>query len=708
MADMLAVAKIKLRNGRPDIAEALCSKLLANRPKDPEVMRTLASAMLLRDVPTPRAAAELRDATALMPADGDLWRSLAEAELRLGDAVRADRALASARRIDAGLPRLTRLERVSRLLQDDLDPTESDLAGLHGDDLLLLARGMVIRRQASRAGRVLASVRADPHVSRTDWLPTWCRVLAGTGELEAAVAASADLWEEAVALRPFRRRMLGAEVEAMCRALEGPLEDDVSRRVLLARVLLDRTDTFFEGVSILNGVLASGKAGADALAAGAGVHIRQGAFDQALRLLRQARARHSDDAATARLLAAAAWADETSGGPLPEIITANELAILAEGLCVNGDLTRAADVFAAAVAAAPDREDLYVGLADVLAIAGRFGKARDAVGAALDIHPGAPRALMLRGTLALQAGDLDAGWSDFESRFEYWRRDTPPRAFHAPRWRGGAGEGRTLMVWREEGVGDEMRFAACLSDLRGCGFQRVIFECAPRLADLFARSFPDIEVRAEAPQEELCDYDMHIPLSSLPGLLRTRLSDFDSQQAYLRADDERAASLENLLSTLGPRPRIGISWRSLNGSWMKRPYHSQIHDWGPVLEIEDATFINLQVGATPEELKTAQCLGASLHVAPGLDLRDDIDGAAALIAGLDAVVSSRCWTPILAGALGVETHCFTAPFNPYFFGRDPDPWMPAVRVHRAPPDAGWQDVMAAIAADLSRRLGRLR
>jgi hypothetical protein len=64
--------------------------------------------------------------------------------------------------------------------------------------------------------------------------------------------------------------------------------------------------------------------------------------------------------------------------------------------------------------------------------------------------------------------------------------------------------------------------------------------------------------------------------------------------------------------------------------------------------------------------------------------------------------------PILSGALGVPTFCFSAPFNPFFFGQDQDPWMPWVRVYTSAGRADWRGPMAAIAADLPGVLGRLR
>ena len=136
---------------------------------------------------------------------------------------------------------------------------------------------------------------------------------------------------------------------------------------------------------------------------------------------------------------------------------------------------------------------------------------------------------------------------------------------------------------------------------------------------------------------------------------------------------------------------------------MKRPFHSVLEDWAPIFDAVDATFVNLQVDVDPGVHKSPR-----IHDVEGLDLRNDLDGVAALISELDAVVSARCWVPILSGGLGVPTFCFSAPFNPFFFGQDQDPWMPAVRVYTSVGRADWSGPMMAIASDLLDVLNRLR
>ena len=700
MVNMLAVAKDRLRQGRPDIAEAICADLAAAVQDDAEVLHIYGLALLAREGPAPRATKALKRAVDQRPDDPNLKMDLAIACLRQGDAQSARAAMQTVVAEQDKNQRAAALQAVIGIVTDENLPSDDVIAGLADDDLRLIAQASVLLKRADKALTALAGMAA---AERAESLPTLARALASAGELTAAVDTAAEYWAAAEARGPFDRRMLGAEAEAICRALETMLLDYRPRHVLLARVLLDTTDQFHEGVRLLNADLERGNSEPEALAAGGMAYVRQGEFADALSLLDRARSRHPDGRAIAHVHAAALWADERTGDPPPAILSTNELMVLANGLCVKNHLDRAAEVLQCAVDRDPLREDTWIMLGDVLSIIGRFAEAENAVTVALDIHPVEPKASVLRATLALHRGDQETGWRLYENRFKYWRRDTPPRRFRAPRWAGDPGCGRTLMVWREEGVGDEIRFAGCLRTLSGFGFSRVIFECAPRLVSLFSRSFPQLEIRGEGGDDQGEDYDVQIPLFSLPGLLRPHIENYEDAGAYLSADRQSAKLYRRKLADLGPAPRVGVCWKSLNASWMKQPFHSELSDWAPILDAVDATFINLQV-----DVDQVGAQHSRIHDIEDLDLRNDIDGAAAVISELNAVVSARCWVPILSGALGVPTFCFSAPFNPFFFGQVRDPWMSAVRIYTSLGLADWSGPMTAIAADLPDVLSRLR
>src|SRR6185295_15519269 len=120
-------------------------------------------------------------------------------------------------------------------------------------------------------------------------------------------------------------------------------------------------------------------------------------------------------------------------------------------------------------------------------------------------------------------------------------------------------EGKTVLVRAEQGIGDQIMFASCLPELMeragGC-----VIEAWPKLANLFARSFPQAKVIA-FPAGEREEADCRIPIGSLPLVVGRDWPNFPKHAGYLRADQARVAHWRSELARLGPGPKVGVSWR---------------------------------------------------------------------------------------------------------------------------------------------------
>ena len=89
----------------------------------------------------------------------------------------------------------------------------------------------------------------------------------------------------------------------------------------------------------------------------------------------------------------------------------------------------------------------------------------------------------------LLTGDFTAGWEKYEARLEAPSVRSLHERFDYPRWRGASLARRTLLVPREQGLGDEIMFASCFGELTPLA-ARCFITCDRRLEPLFARSFP--------------------------------------------------------------------------------------------------------------------------------------------------------------------------------------------------------------------------
>ncbi|HYD98239.1 MAG TPA: tetratricopeptide repeat protein, partial [Alphaproteobacteria bacterium] len=360
----------------------------------------------------------------------------------------------------------------------------------------------------------------------------------------------------------------------------------------------------------------------------------------------------------------------------------------------------AAAVFAAAVALAPDHPRIQGNLAQARHAANRLDAAAAAHRRALLLAPGDPDLRFAAAQTALARGEIAAGFDLHEGGFAAGLR--PVRHAGLPAWDGSPLAGRTILVWREQGVGDELHFASCYADLIAAA-GHVVIEAEPRLVPLMRRSFPAATVVPEdgAPPEVLARVELQVAAGSLPRFLRRRPEDFPRRAGHLVPDPAAVAARRAELAALGPGPKVGIAWRSARGRHAVAAEVSRIADWEPLLRRPGLRFVGLQYDDSAEERAFAlERFGAPIHVVPGLDLRGDLDGGAALTAALDLVVSVPISAADMATAVGTPLWLVARLPHPRLLGQAEYPWGRNVRPFGRRPDEPWSAVLARVAAAL--------
>ncbi|GLR83206.1 hypothetical protein GCM10007856_59240 [Azospirillum oryzae] len=374
----------------------------------------------------------------------------------------------------------------------------------------------------------------------------------------------------------------------------------------------------------------------------------------------------------------------------------------ADGWLKLGRLEPAEADSRAAVAAEPEFEPKFAGgwntLGSVLMARGKAGEALGAFEQAVNADDGAPQARFNRSIALLTLGRLAEGWDDYELGWAVPSGRFPRAEFPQPLWDGRPlGDGR-LLVWGEQGLGDEVMFASLIPQLAGEG-ARVVLDCDARLAPLFARGLPHclphclpgvtVVARGEPPDGRLTAPDVvaQIPAGSLPRLMRRRIEDFAGRQpAFLKADPDRVAELRRRLGD--GRRLIGVSWSSKNaavGHLRSLPLARLAH----ALERPGVRLVSLQYGDVAAEAAAAGVTD------PGLDAWGDIDGLAALISAMDLVVSVDNSTVHLAGGLGRPTWALlphSAEWR-WMQGRHDTVWYPSVRLFRQTAPGDWDSVL---------------
>lgn len=349
---------------------------------------------------------------------------------------------------------------------------------------------------------------------------------------------------------------------------------------------------------------------------------------------------------------------------------------------------------------AAERSKLLVNLGGCYINAGNPYKALEYYERALKEDPENDGALYNRGLAYLELGRWAEGWCGYEIGFATGsRRNRTYR--NLPEWDGSPG--KRVIVWGEQGVGDEILFASCLPDLIRIS-KRVVFDCHPRLVALFGRSFPGIDVHGTRKTLSGVDWlddakaDASICISSLPKFFRKRVDDFDGG-AYLIADYDYAREIRK------GRKRIGISWAGGTKKTRSDLRSIPLEQWAPILKATDADFYSVQyTDSAPRELAALE-EQTGIHVKhfPGFVQCRDYDKTASFVASLDLVITVNTTCHHLAGALGVPCWTLTPSKPAWRYGLEGEdcPWYKSVKIIRQKAGETWEPVIQKVAHDLA-------
>lgn len=359
----------------------------------------------------------------------------------------------------------------------------------------------------------------------------------------------------------------------------------------------------------------------------------------------------------------------------------------------------------------PKQSTVWTNLAALFEILGRHEEALEALRTSLDLDPESDAARWNLARALLTLGHIEAGWDMYGFGFACGQRQ-PYRPFPGFIWEGQDLTDKTIMVWREQGIGDDLIFSTCYPDLIARA-GHVIIETEKRLVPLYRRTFPGATVRAESWTSTglgnygAVDFDVTAPAGLVASQLRRGLDTFPPAVHALVPDPARVAECRAWLDTLAPGPKIGISWTSRNVDDVRSLTYTKLADWTELFGIEGASIVNLQyTDVTAEAEALRRDFGLTLHRMPGLDLFSDIEGAAALTACLDTVVAPASFPLSLAAALGLPCFHYTTPRGWTRLGTDRLPWFPSVRCYALDRTTDRTRLAAEIVGDMRAFLAR--
>lgn len=345
-----------------------------------------------------------------------------------------------------------------------------------------------------------------------------------------------------------------------------------------------------------------------------------------------------------------------------------------------------------------DRAQILCNIGGGLLNLGDFEAALDYFEHSAAVRPDDPEIKYNRGYAELALGQWEQGWADYELGFKTGSRRE--RAYPGlKQWDGSPG--KTVIVYGEQGIGDEILFASMIPDLiRDC--KRVIFDCHPRLVELMRRSFPELTIYGTRKQQQNITWlddeeaDGYISISQLGRLYRKNAQDFPGTP-FLKAKAD-----PNLIVGQS-RPRIGISW--VGGSKETNGHLRSIalDKWMPILRAVDADFYSLQYtpDAARQVCELEEKTGLVVKHWPGWVECKDYDKTATFVASMDLVITVCTSIYHLAGAIGKPVWVLTPSRPAWRYTPPNEAWYRNTAQFYRQQGDDWAAVIQAVAKDLA-------
>ena len=253
----------------------------------------------------------------------------------------------------------------------------------------------------------------------------------------------------------------------------------------------------------------------------------------------------------------------------------------------------------------------------------------------------------------LNLGRFTEGFQHYAIRFEAF----PDLAYIAPTAKRYAGEQlaeETLLVWAEQGLGDEILFSYFLEEL-ATRVQNVTVAMDPRLLEFFKPKYPGWTFISRFDlAESLPNTDYACPAGDLFVLFFEELVEkqYAFAQPLISCPEQRLEEIKRLLPP-SEKPRIGISWRGgqgVHGKIRSLDLAAFMHGLSDDQAVE---IISLQYDEGHENAVIAH--GDRRIALSGLNNRHDLQGVISLLSQCDAVISIDNSVAHLAAAVDVPT-----------------------------------------------------
>ncbi|HVT87537.1 MAG TPA: tetratricopeptide repeat protein [Tepidisphaeraceae bacterium] len=344
--------------------------------------------------------------------------------------------------------------------------------------------------------------------------------------------------------------------------------------------------------------------------------------------------------------------------------------------------------FRQALAIRPEFSEVLNNLAGALEEQGKFEPAIETYRQAARVNPELVTAHVNLGIALLRQGNFGEGWREYA-----WRWHKPGR--EQPIWDGQPLDGKRLLIYAEQGLGDSIQFIRYmpLAAERGA---RIILQI-PKELNRLLKDIPNV-ANVILDTETVPEVDFHCPLLNLPLVMGTSMDTIPANVPYVKAEDELSSRWRERLQPFKNSFKVGLTWQGRKEYTNDRRRSLSPGVLEPLFKLAGLTFFSLQKGAQ----RQPQGLVQQLSMIDWSDEFHDLADTAALVNHLDLVISVDTAMAHLAGAMGKRVWTLL-PFVPdwrWLLDRSDSPWYPTMRLFRQPRVGDWPAVIERVISEL--------
>ena len=349
----------------------------------------------------------------------------------------------------------------------------------------------------------------------------------------------------------------------------------------------------------------------------------------------------------------------------------------------------------------------YLNLGCMLVNKGDWAGAEPVAREAMRLKPESAKAKANLGMALLGMGRYQEGWPLYNAVIGFDKSRRKVQYAKEPAWDGSPG--KRLVIYGEQGLGDEISFASMIPDaIREA--KSVIIDCDVKLEGLFRRSFPDATVYGTRWEKNLgwnkkdTEIDASCSIGALGQFFRPTPESCPGTP-YLTPDPDRVTMWKALFASYG-KPVIGVSWTG-GVPWTADRFRKwTLDDLLPLFKTIDAVWVCLQYKDASKEIAEFKArTGIEVKQFPHATLTDDYDDTVGMMAALDHVFSMQTAAIHAAGAIGMPTYCFVnrCPQWRYGVSGEAIPWYRPLTLFRQKEDGSWpiQEAVRRLAKKLA-------